>query len=55
MIRVFEDDKHIGECRDSDSIKLIQFTEDTKPNDLGNRVYLCSEHKEKLIDVLLPC
>ena len=32
----------------------IDFTEDTKPQDLGNRVYLCSEHKEKLIDLLLP-
>ena len=54
MIRIFDDNKHICECCDNDSIILIDFTEDTKPNDLGNRVYLCNEHKEKLIDLLLP-
>ena len=53
MIRIFDDNKHICECCDNDSIILIDFTEDTKPNDLGNRVYLCNEHKEKLIDLLL--
>ncbi len=40
--------------KNNDSIILIDFTEDTKPQDLGNRVYLCNEHKEKLIDLLLP-
>ena len=54
MIRIFDDNKHICECCDNDSIILIDFTEDTKPSDLGNRVYLCNEHKEKLIDLLLP-
>ena len=54
MIRIFDDNKHICESCDNDSIILIDFTEDTKPNDLGNRVYLCNEHKEKLIDLLLP-
>jgi hypothetical protein len=54
MIRIFDDNKHICECCDNDSIILIDFTEDTKPHDLGSRVYLCNEHKEKLIDLLLP-
>ena len=54
MIRIFDDNKHICECCDNDSVILIDFTEDTKPSDLGNRVYLCNEHKEKLIDLLLP-
>ena len=54
MIRIFDDNKHICECCDNDSIILIDFTEDTKPSDLGSRVYLCKEHKEKLIDLLLP-
>lgn len=52
-IRVFDDNKHICECCDNDSVILIDFTEDTKPNSLGNRVYLCKEHKEKLVDLLL--
>ena len=54
MIRIFDDNKHICECCDNDSIILIDFTEDMKPQDLGSRVYLCNEHKEKLIDLLLP-
>ena len=54
MIRIFDDNKHICECCDNDSIILIDFTEDTKPSDLGSRVYLCKEHKEKLLDLLLP-
>ena len=54
MIRIFDDNKHICECCDNDSAILIDFTEDTKLNDLGNRVYLCKEHKERLIDLFLP-
>ena len=41
-------------CVISYRINLIDFTEDTKPSNLGNRVYLCNEHKEKLINLLLP-
>ena len=54
MIRVFDDNKNICECCDNDSDALIDFTEDTKPNCLGSRLYLCKEHKEKLVDILLP-
>ena len=54
MIRIFDDNKHICECCDNDSIILIDFTEDTMPNNLGNRIHLCDECKEKLIDLLLP-
>ena len=54
MIRLFYNDKYICECCDNDSVILIDFTEDTKPNCLGSRLYLCKEHKEKLVDILLP-
>ena len=54
MIKVINDNKNICECCDNDSSILIDFTEDTKPNNLGTRVYLCEEHKRKLIDLLLP-
>ena len=54
MIRVFNDTKNICECCDNDSTILIDFTEDTKPNDLGVRLYLCEECKRNLIDILLP-
>ena len=40
MIKVFNDNKNICECCDNDSVILIDFTEDTKPNDLGTRLYL---------------
>ena len=50
----YDDNKHICECCDNDSIILIDFTEDTMPNNLGNRIHLCDECKEKLIDLLLP-
>lgn len=54
MIKVYDDNKHICECCDNDSMILIDFTEDIRPNGLGKRLYLCKEHKEKLIDLLLP-
>ena len=54
MIRVFNDTKNICECCDNDSTILIDFTEDTKPNNLGVRLYLCEECKRNLIDILLP-
>lgn len=54
MIRVFNDNKNICECCDNDSSILIDFTEDAKPNSLGARVYLCEDHKRKLVDILLP-
>ena len=54
MIRVFNDNKNICECCDNDSVILIDFTEDTKPNNLGVRLYLCEECKRNLIDILLP-
>ena len=54
MIRIYQDTKNICECCDNDSEILIDFTEDTKPNSLGIRLYLCKEHKEKLVDILLP-
>jgi hypothetical protein len=54
MIKVIDDNKNISECCDNDSSILIVFTEDTQPNNLGTRVYLCEEHERKLIDLLLP-
>ena len=54
MIRLFYNDKYICECCDNDSVILIDFTEDIKPNDLGTRLYLCEECKRNLIDILLP-
>ena len=54
MIKVFNDNKNICECCDNDSTILIDFTEDTKPNNLGVRLYLCEECKRNLIDILLP-
>ena len=54
MIKVFDNKENICECCDNDSSILIDFTEDTKPNNLGTRVYLCKEHERKLIDLLLP-
>ena len=54
MIKLFYNDKYICECCDNDSAILIDFTEDTKPNNLGVRLYLCEECKRNLIDILLP-
>ena len=54
MIKVFDNKENICECCDNDSSILIDFTDDTKPNNLGTRVYLCEEHERKLIDLLLP-
>ena len=54
MIRIYSDDKNICECCDNDSEVLIDFTEDTKPNNLGTRLYLCEYCKRNLIDILLP-
>ena len=54
MIRVFDNDKNICECCDNDSEILIDFTEDTKPNSLGARLFLCEDCKRNLIDILLP-
>jgi hypothetical protein len=54
MIRVFDDNKNICECCDNDSEILIDFTEDTKPSNLGVRLYLCESCKINLIDILLP-
>ena len=54
MIKVFNDNKNICECCDNDSVILIDFTEDTKPNNLGVRLLLCEDCKRNLIDILLP-
>ena len=54
MIRVYSDTKNICECCDNDSAVLIDFAEDTKPNSLGTRVYLCEDCERNLIDILLP-
>ena len=54
MIRIFDNDKNICECCDNDSSILIDFTEDTKPNSLGARLFLCEDCKRNLIDILLP-
>ena len=54
MIKVFNNKENICECCDNDSSILIDFTEDTRSNSLGTRVYLCEEHERKLIDLLLP-
>ena len=54
MIKIYDDNKHICECCDNDSMILIDFTEDIIPNGLGKRLYLCKDHKEKLLDLLLP-
>jgi hypothetical protein len=54
MIKVFDNKENICECCDNDSSILIDFTEDTKPNSLGVRLYLCEECKRNLIDILLP-
>ena len=53
MIRVFDDNKNICECCDNDSEILINFVDTVKDN-LKVEVYLCKEHKEKLVDILLP-
>ena len=54
MIRVFDDNKNICECCDNDSEILIDFAEDTKPNSLGAKLFLCEDCKRNLIDILLP-
>ena len=54
MIRLFCNDKNICECCDNDSEILLDFTEDTMPQSLGIRLYLCKKCKEKLLDILLP-
>ena len=54
IIRIFYDDKYICECCDNDSEILLDFTEDTMPQNLGIRLYLCKKCKEKLLDILLP-
>jgi hypothetical protein len=54
MIRIFNDNKNICECCDNDSEVLIDFTEDTMPQNIGVRLYLCKKCKEKLLDILLP-
>ena len=54
MIRLFYNNKNICECCDNDSEILIDFTEDTKPNSLGARLFLCEDCKRNLIDILLP-
>ena len=54
MIKIYSDTKNICECCDNDSEILIDFTEDTKPNNLGVRLYLCEDCKRNLIDILLP-
>ena len=53
MIKVFNDNKNICECCDNDSEILISFVDTVKDN-LKVEVYLCKEHKEKLVDILLP-
>ena len=40
MINIFDNKEIICECCDNDSSILIDFTEETKPNKLGTRVYL---------------
>ena len=52
MIRLFYNDKYICECCDNDSEILLDFTEDTMPQNLGIRLYLCKKCKEKLLDIL---
>ena len=54
MIRLFYNDKYICECCDNDSEILFDFTEDTMPQNIGVRLYLCKKCKEKLLDILLP-
>ena len=54
IIRIFYDDKYICECCDNDSEILLDFTEDTMPQSIGDRLYLCKRCKEKLLDILLP-
>ena len=54
MIRLFYNDKYICECCDNDSEILLDFTEDTMPQNLGIRLCLCKKCKEKLLDILLP-
>jgi len=54
MIKIYSDNKNICECCDNDSEILIDFTEDTKPNNLGVRLFLCRGCKRNLIDILLP-
>ena len=54
MIKVFDNKENICECCVNDSSILIDFTEDTQPNNLGTRIYLSKEHERKLIDLLLP-
>ena len=54
MIKVFNDNKNICECCDNDSEILLDFTEDTMPQNIGIRLYLCKKCKEKLLDILLP-
>ena len=54
MIKIYYDDRNICECCDNDSEVLIDFAEDTKPNNLGTRLYLCENCKINLIDILLP-
>ena len=54
MIRLFYNDKYICECCDNDSEILLDFTEDTMPQNLGIKLYLCKKCKEKLLDILLP-
>ena len=53
-ILIADDDKNICECCDNDSEILLDFTEDTMPQNLGIRLYLCKKCKEKLLDILLP-
>ena len=38
MIKVYDDNKHICECCDNDSMILIDFTEDIRPNRLRQKV-----------------
>ena len=54
MIKIFDNKENICECCDNDSSILIDFTEDTMPQNIGIRLYLCKECKEKLLDILLP-
>ena len=54
MIKIYSDTKNICECCDNDSVIMIDFAEDTKPNSLGTRVYLCQDCERNLIDILLP-
>ena len=52
MIRLFKNDKKICECCDNDSTILIDFFECNIKSDLGTRLYLCNECKDKLTDLL---